>query len=61
MERIAIGEVSLEVLMAGEGPPLLFLHGGDYFQQNRQFIEELASTISPISISTCSIGRISGM
>ena len=42
MERIAIGEVSLEVLMAGEGPPLLFLHGGDYFQQNRQFIEELA-------------------
>jgi len=33
MERIAIGEVSLEVLMAGEGPPLLFLHGGDYFLQ----------------------------
>jgi pimeloyl-ACP methyl ester carboxylesterase len=42
MERIAVGEVSLEVLMAGEGPPLLFLHGGDYFLQNRQFIEELA-------------------
>src|SRR5713101_5989020 len=42
MERIAIGEISLEVLMAGEGPPLLFLHGGDYFLQNREFIEELA-------------------
>jgi pimeloyl-ACP methyl ester carboxylesterase len=42
MERIAVGEISLEVLMAGEGPPLLFLHGGDYFLQNRQFIEELA-------------------
>jgi pimeloyl-ACP methyl ester carboxylesterase len=42
MERIAIGDVSLEVLMEGKGPPLLFLHGGDYFAQNRRFIEELA-------------------
>jgi pimeloyl-ACP methyl ester carboxylesterase len=42
MERIQIGEVSLEVLTAGEGPPLLFLHGGDYFLQNRGFIEKLA-------------------
>lgn len=42
MERIEIGEVSLEMLMAGEGPPLLFLHGGDYFPQNRSFIEKLA-------------------
>ena len=44
MERIAIGEVSLEVLMAGEGPPLLFLHGGDYFVQNRGFLDRLART-----------------
>jgi pimeloyl-ACP methyl ester carboxylesterase len=42
MERIEIGEVSLEALTAGEGPPLLFLHGGDYFSQNRGFIEKLA-------------------
>jgi len=42
MERIQIGAVSLEVLTAGEGPPLLFLHGGDYFLQNRGFIEKLA-------------------
>jgi pimeloyl-ACP methyl ester carboxylesterase len=41
MERVEIAGVSLEVLMAGEGPPLLFLHGGDYFAQHRAFIEEL--------------------
>jgi pimeloyl-ACP methyl ester carboxylesterase len=42
MERIKVGEVSLEVLTAGEGPPLLFLHGGDYFQQNQAFLDKLA-------------------
>src|SRR5437868_429856 len=31
MERIQIGDVSLEMLMAGDGPPLLFLHGGVKF------------------------------
>src|SRR5215475_7269414 len=42
MERIEVGAVSLEVLTAGEGSPLLFLHGGDYFLQNRSFIDTLA-------------------
>ncbi len=42
MERIQINEVSLEVLTAGDGPPLLFLHGGDYFAQHREFIDRLA-------------------
>jgi pimeloyl-ACP methyl ester carboxylesterase len=42
MERIQIGDVSLEVLTAGDGPPLLFLHGGDYFAQHREFFERLA-------------------
>jgi pimeloyl-ACP methyl ester carboxylesterase len=42
MERMKIGEVSLEVLTAGDGPPLLFLHGGDYFAQHRDFFERLA-------------------
>ena len=42
MQRIAIGEVSLEVAIAGDGAPLLFLHGGDYFAQNRAFLERLA-------------------
>jgi pimeloyl-ACP methyl ester carboxylesterase len=42
MERIEIGQVSLEVLVEGEGSPLLFLHGGDYFSENRVFIEKLA-------------------
>ena len=42
MERLQIGEVSLELLMAGNGPPLLFLHGGDYFAQHREFFDRLA-------------------
>ena len=42
MERIQIGDVSLELRTAGEGPPLLFLHGGDYVAQNQGFLERLA-------------------
>jgi pimeloyl-ACP methyl ester carboxylesterase len=42
MERIKIGPLLLEGLTAGEGPPLLFLHGGDYFPQNRAFLDHLA-------------------
>ena len=42
MERIQISEVSLELLTAGDGPPLLFLHGGDYFAQHREFFDKLA-------------------
>jgi pimeloyl-ACP methyl ester carboxylesterase len=41
MERLQIGEVSLELLTAGDGPPLLFLHGGDYFAQHREFFDRL--------------------
>jgi pimeloyl-ACP methyl ester carboxylesterase len=37
-----MGDISLEMRKAGEGPPLLFLHGGDYFAQNRGFWERLA-------------------
>ncbi|HZK89707.1 MAG TPA: alpha/beta hydrolase [Stellaceae bacterium] len=42
MERIDIGEASVEALVAGEGPPLLFLHGIDYFAQHRPFLDRLA-------------------
>lgn len=42
MERIQIGEVLIELLTAGDGPPLLFLHGGDYFAQHREFFDRLA-------------------
>jgi pimeloyl-ACP methyl ester carboxylesterase len=41
MDELKIGGLSLEVVTAGEGPPLLFLHGGDYFLQNRPFLERL--------------------
>jgi pimeloyl-ACP methyl ester carboxylesterase len=42
MAHVDIAEVSLEVSLVGEGPPLLFLHGGDYFAQNKDFLERLA-------------------
>jgi pimeloyl-ACP methyl ester carboxylesterase len=41
MERIQIGDLSLEMLTVGAGPPLLFLHGGDYFAQHREFFDRL--------------------
>jgi pimeloyl-ACP methyl ester carboxylesterase len=43
MERIDIAGISLETLIAGSGPPLLFLHGGDYVAQNRPFLDRLAT------------------
>jgi len=42
MQRMEVGGVSLEVLTDGQGPPLLFLHGGDYFAQHRDFFARLA-------------------
>jgi pimeloyl-ACP methyl ester carboxylesterase len=42
MEHIQIGEVPIELLTAGDGPPLLFLHGGDYFAEHREFFDRLA-------------------
>jgi pimeloyl-ACP methyl ester carboxylesterase len=42
MERIDIAGISLETAIAGAGPPLLFLHGGDYVAQNRDFLDRLA-------------------
>src|SRR5262252_5413940 len=41
MQRMEVGGVSLEVLTDGQGPPLLFLHGGDYFAQHRDFFARL--------------------
>jgi pimeloyl-ACP methyl ester carboxylesterase len=42
MERIEVGGIAVETEIAGSGPPLLFLHGGDYVAQNRAFLERLA-------------------
>jgi len=42
MERIDIGGIEVETAIAGSGPPLLFLHGGDYVAQNRAFLDRLA-------------------
>jgi pimeloyl-ACP methyl ester carboxylesterase len=42
MERIDIGETTVEAFVAGSGPPLLFLHGIDYFAQHKPFLDRLA-------------------
>ena len=42
MERIDLDGIALETLIVGAGPPLLFLHGGDYVAQNRPFLDRLA-------------------
>ena len=41
-ERIEVGGIAVETEIAGNGPPLLFLHGGDYVAQNRPFLDRLA-------------------
>ena len=42
MEHIDIGGTLVETVIAGTGPPLLFLHGGDYVAQNKPFLDRLA-------------------
>jgi pimeloyl-ACP methyl ester carboxylesterase len=42
MERIEIGEASIELHRTGSGRPLLFLHGEDYFAQHQPFLDRLA-------------------
>ena len=49
MERIDIGEISLEAHIAGRGPPLLFLHGLDYFAQHHSFLDRLAGQFRVIA------------
>jgi pimeloyl-ACP methyl ester carboxylesterase len=49
MERIDIGEISLEAHIAGSGRPLLFLHGLDYFAQHRPFLDRLAGQFRVIA------------
>src|ERR1700758_2336566 len=42
MAVIEIGNCALDGSIAGAGPPLLFLHGGDYVAQNARFLEIIA-------------------
>jgi pimeloyl-ACP methyl ester carboxylesterase len=42
MEHIEISGITVETMIHGAGPPLLFLHGGDYVAQNRPFLDLLA-------------------
>lgn len=42
MAEIEIGQYGLDGSVLGAGPPLLFLHGGDYVAQNQPFLDRLA-------------------
>jgi pimeloyl-ACP methyl ester carboxylesterase len=49
MTRIEIGDRAIDGETSGSGQPLLFLHGGDYFAQNRPFLERLARRFQVIT------------
>ena len=49
MERIEVAGISLETEVAGSGPPLLFLHGGDFVAQNRVCLDRLATRFRVIA------------
>ena len=49
MERIDIDGISIEALVHGEGRPLLFLHGIDYFAQQVPFLYRLAEQFRVIA------------
>ncbi len=42
MERLRFSGMEVEAYVQGEGRALLFLHGEDYFQQHRPFLDALA-------------------
>jgi pimeloyl-ACP methyl ester carboxylesterase len=42
MAAIELGNLALDGSIGGAGPPLLFLHGGDYVALNARFLEILA-------------------
>src|ERR1044071_8161843 len=49
MKRIELGGIAIDTEIAGSGPPLLFLHGGDYVAQNRAFLDRLAQRFRVIA------------
>jgi pimeloyl-ACP methyl ester carboxylesterase len=44
MERLKLAGTEIEIHVRGQGRPLLFLHGEDYFEQHRPFLDALAAT-----------------
>ena len=46
MERLKVAGADIEIRREGAGRPLLFLHGEDYFEQQRPFLDKLAGTIA---------------
>lgn len=43
MERIKISGLEIEAFTKGQGRPLLFLHGEDYFEQHKPFLDALSA------------------
>jgi pimeloyl-ACP methyl ester carboxylesterase len=49
MERIDVDGISIEALVHGQGQPLVFLHGIDYFQQQVPFLYRLGDSFRVIA------------
>jgi pimeloyl-ACP methyl ester carboxylesterase len=49
MESVEVRGISLEALVLGDGPPLLFLHGIEHFAQHRPFLDRLGRSFRVIA------------
>ncbi|MBV9555308.1 MAG: alpha/beta hydrolase [Alphaproteobacteria bacterium] len=49
METIDVRGIAIETLVQGNGPPLLFLHGIDYWAQHRGFLDRLSQRFRVIA------------
>ena len=57
MERFELNGIALDLTIVGDGPPLLFLHGGDYVAQNRPFLDRLGRRFRVIAPRHPGFGR----
>jgi len=55
-----LAKPSIEVSIAGDGPPLLFLHGIDYFAQHKPFLDLLARRFGSSRRAIPGFGAIRG-
>lgn len=56
-ERISISGISMEIMRAGKGPPLLYLHGGDGIDWNDDALARLSQSFEVIAAAHPGFGN----
>ena len=56
-ERISISGISMEIMRAGKGPPLLYLHGGDGIDWNDAALARLSQSFEVIAAAHPGFGN----